>query len=380
MSEATPENAPASTNAPVATAENSQESTPEKPPLWTQQGCLILLIIGGGLLLLECAGLPLLSLLVGFAGIVTLGWAWFLYKTLPQVSVSWGDVVLGLLLLGLILGTAHWLAVWFARQRRKLDPPLTTSLCGTVLVVLMFAAGTTMVAGVHQIAWLAMAEQPFFSPSGIRGAARRAQSRHNLKQIGLAMHIFHDSEGEFPAGGTVDEWGAAQHSWVTQLLPFLDHVALYEEIDHRRPWTDERNRAVFERRLHTIENPGLRSDERLSDGLAPAHYAANARVHGLGRRMRLYEISKADGSSYTIFAGEISTGIPAWGDPFNFRDPARGVNGEPGAFGSPWRSGTHVLMGDGRVVSVNHDIDPRVLKALSTPDGGEPPSDDWDDW
>jgi len=36
-----------------------------------------------------------------------------------------------------------------------------------------------------------------------------------------------------------------------------------------------------------------------------------------------------------------------------------------------WTGGCLVLMADGRVQSVRSDIDPRVLKALSTPDGGD---------
>ena len=366
MSEATPE-PPAAPEENLGTAAaTAGERPPQKLPFCWQPGCLNLLLIAGGLLFLECAGLPLLSLML----LTLFGWPWFLYHTLPQVSVSWGDVTLGVVVLGLIYGTAHLLARWFVRQKHGTAMwPAGRTVRGVLLVVLMFAAGTAMVAGVHQLAWLVTSEEPLFSPNGHANAYRRTQSKNNQKQIGLAMHNFHDSEGALPAGGTVDAWGTPQHSWVTELLPYLDHARLYEQIDLRRPWTDERNRAALQKQLYMLENPGIRDQEPLPDGLAPSHYAANARVCGLGRGMRIQQMK--DGTSYTILAGEISTRIPAWGDPFNFRDPALGINGDPGTFGSPWTGGAYILMGDGSVNFLNQDIDPEVLKALSTPHGGD---------
>lgn len=62
-------------------------------------------------------------------------------------------------------------------------------------------------------------------------AARRSQCSNNLKQIGLALLIYHDTYGEFPPAYTVDDKGNHLHSWRTLLLPFLEQKTLYESID-----------------------------------------------------------------------------------------------------------------------------------------------------
>lgn len=78
-----------------------------------------------------------------------------------------------------------------------------------------------------------------------------------------------------------------------------------------------------------------------------------------------------DGHAQTIFAGEVVGDYLPWGHPRNWRDPADGINQGSHTFGSPERDWCFMLMGDGSVRKVNESIDRNVLKALSTPNGGE---------
>jgi prepilin-type N-terminal cleavage/methylation domain-containing protein/prepilin-type processing-associated H-X9-DG protein len=56
-----------------------------------------------------------------------------------------------------------------------------------------------------------------------REAARRAQCTNNLKQIGLAMHNYHDTYKTFPVGSFGSQWG----TWAVAILPFLEGRSEY---------------------------------------------------------------------------------------------------------------------------------------------------------
>lgn len=70
-----------------------------------------------------------------------------------------------------------------------------------------------------------------------REAARRAHCKSNLKQIGVGLLMFHDTQNKFPGGGWGRAWipvpsrgiGARQPGgWVYQALPFFEENTLFE--------------------------------------------------------------------------------------------------------------------------------------------------------
>jgi prepilin-type N-terminal cleavage/methylation domain-containing protein/prepilin-type processing-associated H-X9-DG protein len=62
----------------------------------------------------------------------------------------------------------------------------------------------------------------------VREAANRGLCGNHLKQMGLACHAYHDTQGAFPPGGT--STGADQGSWLVYLLPYLEQESLYRQI------------------------------------------------------------------------------------------------------------------------------------------------------
>lgn len=69
-----------------------------------------------------------------------------------------------------------------------------------------------------------------------REAARRSSCKNNLKQLGLAMHNYHDVHQQFPCTiHTNGTWGANNNnhggSWLVQMLPFVEQAPLYDGLD-----------------------------------------------------------------------------------------------------------------------------------------------------
>jgi prepilin-type N-terminal cleavage/methylation domain-containing protein len=69
-----------------------------------------------------------------------------------------------------------------------------------------------------------------------REAARRTQCKNNLKQIGLALHNYHDVHLMFPAGAIFSESGAYPDdlwgfSFWPHILPYLDQGNMYNQLD-----------------------------------------------------------------------------------------------------------------------------------------------------
>jgi prepilin-type N-terminal cleavage/methylation domain-containing protein/prepilin-type processing-associated H-X9-DG protein len=78
-----------------------------------------------------------------------------------------------------------------------------------------------------------------------REAARRAQCVNNLKQLGLAAHNYHDTNGKFPAGLYLHpvfgppglDWNNS--SWLVLMLPQMEQQPLWNAVNFSIMWGDQ---------------------------------------------------------------------------------------------------------------------------------------------
>jgi prepilin-type N-terminal cleavage/methylation domain-containing protein/prepilin-type processing-associated H-X9-DG protein len=164
-----------------------------------------------------------------------------------------------------------------------------------------------------------------------REAARRAQCTNNLKQIGLALHNYHQSIGSFPqgrsqsasapnyAGGYANwgEWGAQ-----AMLLPYMEQNPIYNAINFSfcAGWGTGApvNASAFTRLVASYMCP---SDTQVGQGGAPV--------------LSMTTITAWGDSTYppntNSYRGSIGTTTSVWGwatgysncqpDPFNLLNP-----------------------------------------------------------
>lgn len=86
-----------------------------------------------------------------------------------------------------------------------------------------------------------------------REAARRMQCTNNLKQVGLAIHNYHDTFQQFPPAGYLYGWANTtsgnyeqdtpdklykNHGGLTAILPFIEQQAIYEQFDFNQASSD----------------------------------------------------------------------------------------------------------------------------------------------
>ena len=203
-----------------------------------------------------------------------------------------------------------------------------------------------------------------------REAARRMQGSNNLKQIGLAMHNFHDTYSAFPAGFSADADGKPLLSWRVHILPFIEQGPLYQEFHLDEPWDSPHNKTLIEKMPvqylcpNSNAGPGMTNYVGLAgkDGI----FVLPAAGDRLGTRMR----EVLDGTSNTMMTVEVpDASAVIWTKPADFSpnvdQPTKGLIGlRPGGFQAGFT--------DGSVRFIAETIDVGVLKALFTKSGGEP--------
>ena len=159
----------------------------------------------------------------------------------------------------------------------------------------------------------------------VREAARRTQCKNNLRQLGFALHSYHNSFETLPPGsvnptGPIENTTSGYHqSWITSLLPYIDERTVFQKIDPLVSVYDDANLPVRKKIVLPLLCPAdpaseFANDENNNVGLSS--YAGNhhpysgpidTNNHGvlfLNSRVRYKDIP--DGTASTILVGEAS--------------------------------------------------------------------------
>jgi hypothetical protein len=208
----------------------------------------------------------------------------------------------------------------------------------------------------------------------VREAAGRTQSANNMKQIGLAIHNYHDVYGRLPED-VKDKTGKPILSWRVAILPYIEQQNLYQQFKLDEPWDGPNNKKWSQAMIKTFMTPADPA-AATADGYGMTNYLG---VAGPGTifdpRGKVTFASVTDGLSNTIMVVETLDAVP-WAKPADLAyDPAKPLPKITPA----WPGGmTNVLLGDGSVRTLSvKTVAERTLRALFTRNGGEVIGPDW---
>ena len=129
-----------------------------------------------------------------------------------------------------------------------------------------------------------------------RESARRACCTNNMRQLGLALHSYHETFGSFPAGnyGHQSQVGVCPGTsgiskgwanWMISILPYLEQTPLYDAYDFNAHNEDPENQSVRESLVPSYICP---SDLSATELIVPANGAAATWNLNLGYRPGSY--------------------------------------------------------------------------------------------
>ncbi len=181
----------------------------------------------------------------------------------------------------------------------------------------------------------------------VRNAAARMQSSNNLKQLGIAMHAYHDVNGTLPPAAICDKKGKRLLSWRVAILPYIEQNNLYNQFKMDEPWDSENNKKASSVMIKTYVDPRVPNTDgktyyKLFVGkTTPFDWVVGKRLTSI-----------TDGTSNTIMIA--AAGEPVeWAKPDDFEfDPEAKLPDLTKPFGNELL----VAMCDGSVRVINTDI------------------------
>lgn len=203
-------------------------------------------------------------------------------------------------------------------------------------------------------------------------AARRVQCVNNLKQIGLALHNYHESNGCLPPAAITDRNGRPLLSWRVAILPYLESSSLYSRFHLDEPWDSPHNLALLDPMPLVYACP---SDATLKPGMTGYQAVIGPGTAFTPDLKSLRFPDFIDGLGQTLLVGE-SRGVVPWTKPEDLLLDRTIPLFDLGSHHGYHNNGFNALFADGSVRFLKKTITPSVLDALLTRDGHEAISPD----
>jgi prepilin-type processing-associated H-X9-DG protein len=212
----------------------------------------------------------------------------------------------------------------------------------------------------------------------IQLAAKRAVAQNNLKQIGLALHSYHDTHGWIPIHGTGPKGAALKNanekpllSWRVELLPYVEQQELYNQFKLDEPWDSENNKKLIEKM------PKLYAPAAKPGKAGHTHTQMVVGPSAMPLPVARIPASFPDGTSNTIAVVEAAEPV-IWTKPDDVMFPNKELPKDfRKKFGGQFPGGFNVLLWDGSVRFVADTVSDKTLSFALNPSDGEVLGKDW---
>ncbi|NLE38522.1 MAG: DUF1559 domain-containing protein [Pirellulaceae bacterium] len=212
-----------------------------------------------------------------------------------------------------------------------------------------------------------------------REAARRAQCANNLKQLGVALRMYHDTHGSFPPAYIADKDGKPMHSWRVLILPYLGCDDLHKRYRFDEPWDGPNNRKLHGEIVQIFRCPSQQTRRNPNPHTTSYVAVVGPRTAWRGDQpVRLSDFT--DALEVTILLVEMKDSGIHWMEPRDLEYPPMPTQINPPSapgISSYHPAGAIVLFADGSIMYLSDRA--KIIEALLTIDGGEdvPQDDSW---
>ncbi|MCH7725189.1 MAG: DUF1559 domain-containing protein [Planctomycetes bacterium] len=198
----------------------------------------------------------------------------------------------------------------------------------------------------------------------VRGHSQRSPCTNNLKQISLALQMYHDTHGTFPPAYIADEDGRPMHSWRVLILPYIGQQHLFDQYNFDEPWDGPNNRLLADQIPDTFQCPSAEHTRRaVTDYMV---VVGDNTIFPHERTSKHADI--VDGTAFTIAVVEVAGSTTNWMEPkdLNFDTLWLLVNArdDGSSISSNHSGGALVAMADGSVHFLPDSIPPKTLRHL----------------
>jgi RNA polymerase sigma factor (sigma-70 family) len=193
--------------------------------------------------------------------------------------------------------------------------------------------------------------------------AARQQNVKNLMTLGLAMHNYLATNGQFPPAALYSKDGKPLLSWRVLLLPFMDEQALFAQFKLDEPWDGPTNKKLLAKMPAIYAVP--RGKAKGTTTTVYQVFTGPGTVFPNPKASRIADIT--DGAAYTILVVEAAEAVP-WTKPADLPyDPKKPLP----KLGGVSTRGFEATLVDGSTRLFKYTIKEATLRALITSNGGE---------